>query len=77
MITKRDLNGMVWRLIRLTKKENLQLDHNSSYGGYLIVEVGEKGSESHPYGHVRMKTKEMYYALNMLCCALEETKRSE
>jgi hypothetical protein len=74
-ITKTDLQRTLNWLIRLTKNEKLELEYNASYGGYIIVEIGEKGAERHLYGNIRMKGKEMYYALNMVCCALEEEKR--
>ncbi len=49
----------------------IYLDYNSIYGGYVIVEIGPGGSESHPFGQYRVKTKEMYHALELACKVLE------
>ena len=53
------------------------LDYNAIYGGWLVVEIGEFGSESHPFLNKRLPTAKMYDALHMACCALEEFKRGQ
>lgn len=75
-VTKAELKGMFSRLVKLLGKENLALDHVACYGGYVVVEYGEKGSESHPFGCRRRTLKEMYSSLEMAVEALE-LKRSQ
>ncbi len=41
------------------------LDYSMCYGGYVIVEYGENGSEHHPLLKRRLKRSEMEAALDM------------
>lgn len=78
-ITKSELIGMFKRLAKAMNKRidagscnGLGLDHNAIYGGYMIVEYGEHGSESHPFGSARRSAKEMYLSMYMAVVALEQ-----
>ena len=48
------------------------LDHNSVYGGYVIVKLHEDTSESHPFGAKRRTAKELADLLNFAILALGE-----
>lgn len=37
-----------------------KLDHNPYYGGYEIVELLERGAETHPFGLGRKSAKELH-----------------
>jgi hypothetical protein len=41
------------------------LDHNSTYGGYIIVEMLENGGQHHPLLNCRLNSIEMSNALDM------------
>lgn len=41
------------------------LDHNSTYGGYIIIEHMENGGEHHPFVNRRLSLREMDAALEM------------
>ncbi len=82
--TKSEVQVMFGRLAKAMNKRidagswnGLGLDHNSIYGGYVIVEYGENGSESHPFGPVRRNAKEMYLSMHMTTQALEEINQKE
>lgn len=49
----------------------IAIEYNSSYGGYLIVEYGEYGCESHPFGQKRRTANEMYDVMAFAVNALE------
>lgn len=70
-VTKTDLKIMFSKFVKLTGIKDLGLDHIACYGGYVVVQYGENGSESHPFGLRRRTLKEMYSSLEMACSALE------
>jgi hypothetical protein len=79
--TKADVKGMFSRLARAMGKredagmyDGLVLDYAPIYGGYVIEELGSKGSCSHPFGSVRRNAREMYLSMWMAAVALEELK---
>ena len=79
--TKLEVKGMFTRLAKAMNKrtdagswDGLGLDYNSIYGGYVIVEYGENGSESHPFGSFRRSAKEMYLSMHMAAQALEDIR---
>ena len=37
--TKKQLNGLLNEIVNLTGNKNLQLDFNSIYGGYRLVDL--------------------------------------
>ena len=54
----------------------LGLDHNSSYGGYVIEErSGSSGGVGHPFGSSRMKANAFYDALWFATRAMEHSKK--
>jgi hypothetical protein len=76
--TKKEVVGMFERLAKAMNKridggiyDGLGLDYNSIYGGYVIVEYGDLGSESHPFSCMRRNAKEMYLSMWMTAQALE------
>jgi len=50
------------------------LDYSSIYGGYVIEEIGEMGSVSHPFGAVRRTSAEMFLSMHMAAQVLENLK---
>lgn len=44
---------------------DLNLDHNSVYGGYKIVEYMDKGGEHHPLLNKRLPAQQMSDAIDM------------
>lgn len=79
--TKSEVQGMFTRLAKAMGKRidagswnGLGLDYASCYGGYVIVEYGELGSESHPFGCQRRNAKEMYLSMLMATQALEDIR---
>lgn len=79
--TKQELQGMFGRLVRAMNKkvegvsyDGLGLDYAACYGGYVIVQYGARGSESHPFGCMRRTAKEMYLSMYMTAQALENIK---
>jgi len=83
-ITKEDLHGVFKRFVKAIGQkidagsyDGLSLENAPIYGGYLVVQYGPLGSESHPFGHVRLKAKEMYFALAMACDALDYKKQQQ
>jgi hypothetical protein len=77
--TKSEVQGMFTRLAKAMGKpldsDGLGLDYAPIYGGYVIVEYGDKGSESHPFGCQRRNAKEMYLSMYMTAQALEGLNR--
>lgn len=63
--TRKELNSLFETFIKLldSPERKFVLDHNACYGGYVVVEIGESGCESNPFGFLRMNAREMGYAL--------------
>ncbi len=76
-ITKSDLVGMFKRFCALLNNKDLILEHNAVYGGYLVVQIGELGSEYHPFGHIRRNAREMYLSLAFACDTIEVIKEKQ
>ncbi len=53
------------------------LDYTSVYGGYVIEEIGDKGSVNHPFGAMRRNAREMYLSMYMTTQALEMLNNKE
>ena len=71
--TKKEVQSMFKMLVRAINKPeiNFHLDYIACYGGYVIEEIGELGSVSHPFGCYRRKSKEMYLSMCMTAQGLE------
>lgn len=67
---------MFTRLIKaMGKHDAYGLDYISVYGGYVIVEYGPNGIESHPFGLMRRNAREMYLSMLMASQALENANK--
>ena len=48
----------------------------SNYGGWVVVQFGERGSHHHPFGELRRSTREMWECLHFALRMLEEQRRT-
>ena len=84
-ITRQDVEGMFKRLCRNMNKKIAEsyndvgawnLEYIACYGGFKVEEIACKsGSICHPLSDRRLTTREMYEALYMTNCAIENFKR--
>lgn len=76
--TKKQLNLLLNEIVKLTGNNNLQLEYNSIYGGYRLVNVNpDNGAHYGAFGgngcEPRLKASEMYNKLHTIIATLEYT----
>lgn len=70
-MNRKQLNKMFDIMLKMLGKERgyeigqWNLDYNSCYHGYMIVEYMENGGEHHPLLNKRLKASEMGIAIEM------------
>ena len=80
--TKKQINGLLNEIVNLTGNKNLQLDFNSIYGGYRLVNVNpDTGGHRVAFGgngcEPRLKASEMYYKLHTIIATLTDTGKDK
>lgn len=55
----------------------LILDHNATYGGYVIEEMCEGGGVDNPFGSARRGAQEMWYCLHFAIAAVYADRKAK
>ena len=77
--TKKEVWAVFYRLVEALEaplaggvgSPGLALDHNSAYGGWVIVWRNADTSESRPFGHSRKPAREFVAAMHLAIDALD------